>query len=100
MAELSVYESALDPSPEEAELIELYEKMSAFVSAHGPELLTRGMSPIEGNRAIMACLERLANRLAIAERIIDALPSYVCGNAVLAEEDMRDHWKEWTDASK
>lgn len=96
MAEINVYSDALDPSPEEKALDALYDRMSAFVCEHGPKLLTRGMPPIEANEAIMACLEAQRARLQLAQRIIDRLPSYVCGMAVLAEEEMRAPWKEWT----
>lgn len=78
-----------------ADLDKSYDDLSSFVCEHGPNLLTRGMPPFEANTAIMACLSRLYNRLALAERIIDALPSYSVGESFMSEEDIEPMMEEW-----
>jgi hypothetical protein len=51
------------------ELDEIFSKLSLLVCEHGPQLLTLGMSQLEANRAILACLETLLSRARIAERM-------------------------------
>ena len=36
-----------------------YDELSQLVCELGPELLTRGMPPLEANRAIIACIKKL-----------------------------------------
>lgn len=79
-------------------LDEVYDKMSAFVCEHGPELLTRGMPPLEANTAIMACLERLKNQRDLAFRIVDCLPDYSVGCSFMSEEEPEKLIKELSDA--
>lgn len=92
-------------------LDELYDRISSFCCEHGPQLVTRGMHPEEANEGILACLALLLsraehaekasreahedktsalNRLQLANRIIDALPSYSAGMSFAAEEDVRE----------
>lgn len=91
-------------------LDEIFSKVSTLVCEEGPQILTLGMSQLEANTAILACLEQLLsrartaermskeahqekanalNRLQLANRIIDALPSYSVGQSFLSEEPIQ-----------
>lgn len=107
------------PTAEEQEAMDLdesYDKLSQFVCEQGPELLTRGMKPLEANRAILSCLElllsravtaermskeahedkaRALNKLQLANRIIDALPEYSVGMSFLSEEKVKRLMEEF-----
>lgn len=60
----------LPQSDKEAEtpLDLLFAQVSSFVCEHGPQLLTLGMSQLEANTALLACLRELLSRAQVAER--------------------------------
>lgn len=109
-----------------AERLELViDKLSELVCEHGPNLLTRGMSMLEANEAILQCLEGLLNKtkalealcmkleqhkneeeaerrqlaklLEKADKIINLLPAFNVGQSFLSEERVQELMEDYRD---